>query len=83
MRAVQLGGLPPTIIAVGGHDPLYDEGVDYATRLRNSGVPVQLLEFPSLVHGFLRLTGPVPAAADAAGRIVTAAAALTRSAARW
>lgn len=83
LRAVQLAGLPPAIIAVGGHDPLYDEGVEYAARLRNSGVPVQLLEFPSLVHGFLRFTGPVPAAADAAGRVVTAATALTRSGARW
>jgi acetyl esterase len=82
LRAVQLAGLPPTIIAVGGHDPLYDEGVEYATRLRNSGVPVELLEFPSLVHGFLRFTGPVPAAADAAGRVATAATALTRSRAR-
>ena len=32
--------------------------------------------FRSLPHGFLRFTGPVPAAADAAGRIVAAATAL-------
>ncbi|HEX6522177.1 MAG TPA: alpha/beta hydrolase [Streptosporangiaceae bacterium] len=78
-RAAPLGapdadGLPPAVVAVGGHDPLHDEGVAYASRLRADGVNVTLLEFPSLPHGFLRFTGPVPAAAEAAGRIVAAAA---------
>ena len=76
LRASELGGLPPVVIAVAGHDPLRDEGVAYAGRLCAAGVPVTRLEFPSLPHGFLRFTGPVPAAADAAGRIVAAATAL-------
>jgi acetyl esterase len=80
LRASELGGLPPVVIAVAGHDPLRDEGVAYAERLRTAGVPVTLLEFPSLPHGFLRFTGPVPAAADAAGQIVAATAALTHDA---
>ena len=75
-RALRLAGLPPAVIAVAGHDPLFDEGVEYAGRLRNSGVPVNLLEFRSLVHGFLRFTGPVHVAADAALRVVAAAATL-------
>jgi hypothetical protein len=37
-----------------------------------------LLDFPALVHGFLRFTGPVAAAADAAAGIVAAAARLFR-----
>jgi len=76
LRAADLGDLPPAVIAVAGHDPLRDEGVAYAERLRAAGVPVTRLEFPALPHGFLRFTGPVPAAADAAARIVVAAAAL-------
>jgi acetyl esterase len=76
LRAAELGGLPPAVIAVAGHDPLRDEGAAYAERLRAADVPVTLLEFPSLPHGFLRFTGPVPAAAAAAERIVTAATAL-------
>jgi acetyl esterase len=76
LRASELGSLPPVVIAVAGHDPLRDEGVAYAGRLRAAGVPVMLLQFPSLPHGFLRFTGPVAAAADAAGQIVAAATAL-------
>jgi acetyl esterase len=76
LRAAGLGGLPPTVVAVSGLDPLYDEGIAYAQRMAASGVPVTLLEFPSLPHGFLRFTGPVPAAAGAAARIVAATAAM-------
>lgn len=76
LRASGLGGLPPAVIAVAGHDPLRDEGAAYAERLRAAEVPVTLLEFPSLPHGFLRFTGPVQAAADAAAQIVAAATAL-------
>ena len=80
LRADDVRGLPPAVIAVGGHDPLYDEGVAYAAKLRAAGVAVTLLDFASLPHGFLRFTGPVPAAADAAGRIVAAATRLVHPA---
>lgn len=76
LRAADLSGLPRTVVVVGGHDPLLDEGVEYAERLRASGVPVELLQFPSLAHGFLQFTGVSPAAAEAAQTIVRAAAVL-------
>lgn len=75
IRDTDLSGLPPTVLVVGGHDPLLDEGVEYARRLTACGVPVELLEFPSLPHGFLQFTGVSPAATEAATVIATAAAA--------
>jgi acetyl esterase len=80
LRAPSLVGLPPAVIAVAGHDPLHDEGVAYAEALGRARVPVNLLEFGSLVHGFLRFTGPVAAAADAASRVAVATSALVSAA---
>jgi acetyl esterase len=74
LRSTSLAGVAPAVVVVAGYDPLYDEGVAYARALQAADVQVTLLDFPSLVHGFLRYTGPVAAAADAARRIVAAAA---------
>ncbi|MGG7099502.1 alpha/beta hydrolase [Rhodococcus sp. 24CO] len=74
IRAADLSGLPPTVVVVGGHDPLLDEGVEYAERLRGSGVPVEVQHHPTLPHGFLQFTA-VSAAASAAAEAVGAATA--------
>jgi acetyl esterase/lipase len=79
LRAPDLTGLPATVIAIAGHDPLYDEGAAYARALAAAGVEVTLLDYPALVHGFLRFTGKAPAAAAAAREIAEAAARLARS----
>lgn len=51
-RATDLGGLPPTIIVVGGLDGFVDEDIDYARRLNNAGVPVEFHLYPGACHGF-------------------------------
>ena len=78
LRARDLAALPATAIAIAGHDPLYDEGAAYAQALAAAGIEVTLLDYPSLVHGFLRFTGVVPAAAAAAREVAQAAARLVR-----
>ena len=67
-RAADLSGLPPTYIAVAGHDPLRDDGIRYAELLSEAGVPVQLDNAGSLVHGYLGYSGVVPAATEATNR---------------
>jgi acetyl esterase/lipase len=67
-RAKDLSGLPPAYIAVAGHDPLRDDGARYAELLAAAGVPVELHNAPTLVHGYLGYAGVVPAAAEATDR---------------
>ncbi|MFL5833069.1 MAG: alpha/beta hydrolase fold domain-containing protein [Solirubrobacterales bacterium] len=65
LQADDLGGLPPAYVAVAGLDPLRDEGVAYAERLREAGVPVALREHSGLIHTFVNLTAICPSARQA------------------
>ena len=67
-RATDLSGLPPAYIAVAGHDPLRDDGARYAELLSAAGVPVELHNAETLVHGYLGYAGVVPAATEATER---------------
>ena len=53
LKAASLAGLPPALIEVAAHDPLHDDGVQYAAALRAAGVEVRLLDYPAMPHGFL------------------------------
>ena len=49
--------MPPTLIAVGGPlDPCRPEGLRLAARLRDAKMPVTMLDYPRLPHGFGSLT---------------------------
>lgn len=67
MRAPDLTGLAPAIIATAGFDPLVDQGETYAKALKAAGVRIEYRRYDSLAHGFTAFTGAIPAA-DAACR---------------
>ncbi|RAV15707.1 alpha/beta hydrolase [Mycolicibacterium sp. GF69] len=71
-RATDLTGLPPAYIAVAGHDPLRDDGARYAELLSAAGVPVELHNARTLIHGYLGYAGVVPAATEATERGLSA-----------
>ncbi len=48
-----LRGLPPALVVLAEIDPLRDQGRDYARRLRQVGVPVEVKECEGLPHEFL------------------------------
>jgi acetyl esterase len=55
LLAESLSGLAPALIAVGGFDPLRDEGEAYAAALQAAGNAVDLRYMGSLTHGFVNL----------------------------
>lgn len=64
-HAPSLSGLPPATIVVAEHDPLRDEGREYATRLEADGVAVGFFEYPGQIHGFLAMSGVIEGAEEA------------------
>lgn len=50
-RAADLCGLPAAYITTAEFDPNRDEDIDYAVRLLQAGVPVELHQWPGTFHG--------------------------------
>jgi acetyl esterase len=69
MFATDLAGLPPALVVSAGFDPIRDDGLAYAQRLREAQVPVELLHYAGQFHGFLNFDGVLHGARDALDRI--------------
>lgn len=74
LLADDLSGLAPAYVIVAGFDPLRDEGIAYADRLKQAGVPVTLDRAGNLIHAFANMTLISPDARAAVERIGAALA---------
>lgn len=64
-QPVELDGVAPAWLGLAECDPLVDEGVHYADRLRMAGVPVELEIYRGVVHEFIKMGRAIPEAAKA------------------
>jgi acetyl esterase len=67
-NAADLSGLPPAFIGSAEHDPLRDDAALYAGLLNAAGVPAELSNEATLVHGYVSFALIIPAAAEATNR---------------
>jgi acetyl esterase len=72
LRAADLSGVAPALVLTSEHDPLRDEGRAYAHRLREAGVPVRLVDYEGMIHGFWRMAAVIDRAQDALDEVAGA-----------
>jgi acetyl esterase len=72
LRAKDFSGLPPAFVMLGGYDPLHDEGLAYAEKLKAAGVKVTIADYPDMVHCFIYLQTVLPEAHEAVARAAKA-----------
>src|SRR5690606_2753161 len=51
LRCPDLRRLPPAVMLIAEYDPLRDEGLTYAERLREAGIEVALKHYDDMAHG--------------------------------
>ena len=72
LRARDFSGLPPAFVMLGGYDPLHDEGLAYAEKLKAAGVKVTIADYPDMVHCFIYLQTVLSEAHEAVTRAAKA-----------
>jgi acetyl esterase len=77
-NATDFSGLPPAFIGSAEHDPLRDDAALYTALLQAAGVPAELSNEPTLVHGYVSFALLIPAAAEATNRGLAALRAALR-----
>ncbi len=65
LLAEELEGVAPACVVLAECDPLVDEGIAYADRLRLAQVPVQLELYRGMTHDFIKMGRAIPEAAQA------------------
>ncbi|MBV8620628.1 MAG: alpha/beta hydrolase [Curvibacter sp.] len=65
LEAPELDRVAPAWIGLAEYDPLIDEGIAYADRLRMAGRPVELEIYRGVTHEFIKMGRAVPEALQA------------------
>ncbi len=65
LNADDVDGVAPAWVGLAELDPLVDEGIAYADKLRAAGVPVQLEIYHGVVHEFIKMGRAIPEALQA------------------
>jgi acetyl esterase len=58
LRVADLSGLPPSLVITAELDPLRDDGIFYANKMRDQGIAVTHQHYPDQHHGFVGVEGP-------------------------
>ena len=61
----EVDGVAPVWMGLAEYDPLFDEGLAYADRLRLAGVPVELEIYRGVTHEFIKMGRALPEARQA------------------
>ncbi len=77
IHAKDLSASPAALIVTAGRDPLRDEGEAYGQKLKEAGVPTEVVRGEGLVHGFLAMIHYAPSAGRAFEKMVAAIARAT------
>jgi acetyl esterase len=72
IRADDHADLPPAIVITAEYDPLRDEGEAYADKLRAAGVPVTMVRYDGMIHGFVSMPMLFPEGDQAMDEIANA-----------
>lgn len=65
LRQKDVSGVAPALVVTAGYDPLKDEGIAYADKLKKAGVAATHENYAGMVHGFFAMTAVSTAARDA------------------
>ena len=65
LRYQNFSGQPPVLLIIAEHDPLRDEGLAYGEKLLQAEVPVELIKYSTMAHGFATFIGIVDEAVEA------------------
>ena len=65
LLAPDVEGVAPAWVGLAECDPLVDEGIDYADKLRLAGVPVDLDIYRGVTHEFIKMGRAIPEARKA------------------